>query len=424
MAIVKWRGDAPGVAQVDVQTIAGTPAAGSYFQATCNGKSLRYTIPASVVSGFTQDLIDGFIAKWATNASAQNGIGEFMEVAVTQYDTSKLAFTSLVPGVPFTFTYSAGGGASQSNDATNSVASSGPNDASVLANYSTGALPTTTVDELWFQDCENMPQFGLTALAAIALTKVVFQGTNGPCGRDRFQTIGRTTYLEYRNQYLQLKMNSGSAPLLIDCTTPLLKLDTQTFQTLMLVSDTGTASTIALYWIGTHASNAITVDKGRVAIAYYPGEVATVLTLAMGYVSEPDSDAQVTYGVGTTMGTVSKTGGTLNAATGLTTLTQRAGTSRFDDGSITTATIYAGKFVYAGNDTITTLAIWPGAEAWFNESNQARTITNTTIYPGSTWQDPGATCVHSNAIASPGGGPTFITGTFGTGRSSAISFTT
>lgn len=430
MAVIKWRGDAPGVAQVDVEQITGTPAAGSWFQATCNGKSLRYTIPASVSSGFTQDLIDGFIAAWSSNANQQDGIGEFIEVAVTQYDTDKFAFTAVNPGDPFTFTYSAGGGATEANDATNSVASSGPNDASVVANYSSGALPSAA-DELWFQDCQNMPQFGLTALAAIGLAKVVFMGALGATGRPFFVPIGRTTYREYRARYLQLKMNSGSSPLIVNCQTDLLNLDCQTFQTLMLVSDTGTSGggavnggTPTLYFIGTHASNAITVDKGRLGLAYYAGEVATVLTLKLGYVTDSENDATIWYGSGTTLGSIAMTGGTVYGAIGLTTLTQRAGIVRLEDGSVTTATVYGGRFKYAGNDTITTLTIYPGAEGLFNESNQARTVTNTTIYAGATWQDPGATVTHTNAIAVPGGSPTQILGTFGAGRSSSLSFTT
>lgn len=426
MAVVKWRGDAPGVAQVDVRTIGGTAAAGSYFEAACNGKTLRYTVPSTVVSGFLQDLIDGFLALWTANASQENGIGEFNEATCEQYDTAKLAFTSTVPGQPFTFTYSCGGGVTgPTTDSTNSVASSGPKDASVVANYSTGALPSAS-DELWFDDASNGPEFGLTALSAIALSKVVFtENFSGNVGRAPRVEVGRTTYIEYRAQYLQLKPENSSATILVDCVSQLMRLDCQTFQTNLQVINTsqvsGNVGAPILCFKGSHASNAVIVDRGSVGLAYYPGETCVVSTLRMGYVDQIDTDAQVVIGLGCTLGTVTMTGGNLNSSIGLTTLNQRAGSTTIK-GTITTATIYAGRFSYVGSGTITTLTIHRDAEAYFNESNQARTVTNTTVYPSATWQDPGATVTHTNAISVPGGSPTQIVGTFGVGRSSNLSF--
>jgi len=421
MAVVKWRGDAKGVAQIDVETISGTPAAGSYFQATCNGKSLRYTSTTAVL----QDLIDGFLNAWTANANQENGIGEFSEVVVTQYDTAKLAFTSAIPGQPFTFTYSAGGGVTEANDGTNSVASSGPRDASTVANYSSGALPGTG-DELWFDDASNGPEFGLTALAAVQLSKLVFTPNfTGNVGRAPRVTVGRTTYIEYRAQYLQIRMQNSSAQTIINCLSPLMRVDFQTYQTNLQV--TGTSATVGdvgtppVCLLGSHASNAFIIDRGQVGIAYYPGETATVLTLRMGFVTQVETDAVVSLGLGVTMGTVIKTGGTLNSEIGLTTLTQRAGVSRMV-GAITTATIFGGVFKYLGSGTIGTLTVHRDAEAWWNESNQARTVTNTTVYPSARWEDPGATVTHTNAISVPGGSPTQITGTFGAGRASNLSF--
>lgn len=431
MAVIKWKGDAKAVAQVDVQTIAGTPAAGSWFDITIGGKTLRYTIPATVVSGFTQDLIDGIILLWTQNAQQVDGIAEFAEVALTQYDTSKLAFTSLTPGVPFTFTYNAGGGATQSNDGTNSVANASPNDAANTANYTGGALPSAG-DELWFDDCENGPEFGLTALAAIGLIKVVFTANfRGRVGRAPRVIVGRSNYIEYRAQYLQLKSSASSAQIIIDCPSSLIRLDTQTFQFTILCQNTGggtlggqqqaeTAPTVC--WKGTHASNAVVIDKGSFGAAYYPSEVATILTLRMGYVDDVDGDAVVWIGSGVTLGSVNKTGGNLTLNAALTTLVQFGGETTVKAGAITTATIYGGTFNQAGTGTITTYTGYPNTKTTMNESNQARTITTATFYPDSEMQDPGGSCLYTNAISVPGGSPTQIKGTFGAGRAAAISF--
>jgi hypothetical protein len=242
MATVKWRGDAKGVSQVDVQQITGTPAAGSTYSVTCNGKTLTYTVPASVVSGFTQDMIDGLIALWTANANQQDGIAEFTEVALTQYATDKFAFTAITPGVPFTFTYGAGGGATQTNDATNSVAGTGPKDAANVANYDAGALPSAG-DDLWFDDASNGPEFNVTALSAIGLGNVYFTPNfKGRVGRAPRVVAGRSTYIEYREQYLKLKSNSSSSKITVNSPSDLIKLNTQTFQFSLFIENTGSSN--------------------------------------------------------------------------------------------------------------------------------------------------------------------------------------
>lgn len=430
MAVIKWRGDAAGVAQRDVRTIAGTLVAGSsYFQVAIGNKSLRYTLP-STATGTNDELIEllitGFVDLWASNAIQANGIGEYNEVDCASFDTAKIGFTAIVPGVPFgAFTYSAGGGASQSADSGNSVTSSGPNDASVGANYSSGALPSNG-DELWFDDASNGPEFGLTALASITLARVMFtQNFTGQVGRPERITVGQTTYLEYRDKYLQLRPSSSSSPIVVNCSSAVMRINTQTYQTLLQVIGTGSpqGDTPALCWLGTHASNAVIVDKGSVGVAFFPGEVSTVLTLRMGYINQVEDDAIVRTGIGVTLGTCLKIGGNLRTEAGLTTLTQRGGTSEITGAITTTATIYAGVFRYRGTSTIAAIVCHAISETYWNESNQTRTCTDTTIYPGATWQDPGATVTHTNAILIPGGSPTQVVGTFGTGRSGSLSFT-
>jgi hypothetical protein len=54
----------------------------------------------------------------------------------------------------------------------------------------------------------------------------------------------------------------------------------------------------------------VNVNKGQVGIAFFPGNVATVDDLNVGYVSNVNGDVQLTIGALASIGTVTQNGGT------------------------------------------------------------------------------------------------------------------
>lgn len=129
MGVVRWRGDAPAVAQVN-QVLPASVAVGNTFTLTINGKNITFTATAATVANVTAGL---------KSAVLTSTIPEFLELIPTDNQVN-LLLTAKVPGVPFTQTSSASGGAA-TLVTTTPTASAGPNDWSVAANWSTGKTP-------------------------------------------------------------------------------------------------------------------------------------------------------------------------------------------------------------------------------------------------------------------------------------------
>src|SRR6516225_9532254 len=127
MATTRWRGDAPAVAQVQTVTI-GTNDVSTTYKVTINGKTVSVPGDAGGASATATDLANAFKASTVPQEFAEIAWGAAGNVVTG---------TAAKLGRPFTLAASATGGTGTIST-TITTANSGPNDASVPANWSSG----------------------------------------------------------------------------------------------------------------------------------------------------------------------------------------------------------------------------------------------------------------------------------------------
>ena len=147
---------------------------------------------------------------------------------------------------------------------------------------------------------------------------------------------------------------------------------------------------------GEHASNVLTVNKGRVGIASWDGGATTVATLKIGYNTNEAFDSTVFSGDAVALTTVDMAGGKLISQSAITTLTMTAGSAEHLDGAMTTAVVLGGSLSYQSDSTLTNLTVGSGATFSAREDLRTRTITNIYMYSGSSFLDPFGTVTATN----------------------------
>src|SRR4051794_15444652 len=118
MGTVRWRGDAPAVAQVTAWVFGGTWETDDVVKVTINGKTVSVTTGSTVIA----TLLDTVVT--ALNAST---IQEIAEITWSR-SSSSLVGTCDTAGVPFTCTVStteAGGGAADAQTIDGAASSAG-----------------------------------------------------------------------------------------------------------------------------------------------------------------------------------------------------------------------------------------------------------------------------------------------------------
>jgi hypothetical protein len=308
--------------------------------------------------------------------------------------------TAVYPGTPFTLAAAATSTGTFSGS-TPGTASSGPADASVAANYSTGSLPANG-DDLVFSASANSCVFGLSALSGVTLDSLtVDQSFTGKIGLARNNPAG---YVEYRPQYLGVGATTitiGNGP---GNGSGRIKIDNGSVQTTLNVFNSGQPSDAgykAILWQGTNSSNVVNISKGSFAAGYLEGDAATLATLRQGYQTNQNGDTDVLLGPGCTLTTINKTGGALAINSSFTTLDQgpgKAGTTSIVGGTPGTMVITGGTLVYRTAGDYTALAVGVSGIADFSQDPRARSGTNTTLNAGGTLLDPGQSITFSNPI--------------------------
>ncbi|MFI4875947.1 MAG: hypothetical protein ACIALR_11435 [Blastopirellula sp. JB062] len=167
--------------------------------------------------------------------------------------------------------------------------------------------------------------------------------------------------------------------------TSLCRLDTGSAQTALTVYGTGTPSSAAGYaveWIGTHAENVLTVNKGIVGVAVGAGETAVIDALNVGWVESRDSDSLVFLGDGATVGDIVKNGGELivtgRSGTDVTSLKSTSGLTemRGTDG-VDSLTVEGGECFYWTTGTLGGETVVSGdGQLIFDGDMRAKTVTN------------------------------------------------
>lgn len=374
MATVRYTANAKPVQQVSTVQVTAFDAATTYI-ITINGKDVS-------VVGVTSTTLTAAALQEALSAST---FPEFQEITWTVNGTT-VTGTAVDAGMPFTYTKSTSGGTGTLGAVTTTVAASGPGLLSLTANYSTGALPAGG-DTLIFENLQNINLLDDTgALSGINLALIDFRNCSGNIGLP----VWNGRYNEYRNTYVALR----TAILNFDCPDcQLARINSQTYVVEFVGEATGSPSIAnlpALVWKGTNASNVLKLNSGSYGVAMFAGEVATILTLYVGYITQPESDVKLTLGavgsVVTLGGGIDMTGGSVELfGSGMTgNVIMRIGAQRFvvrgTSGTYPLFTIHSGALEWLAGGTITNMTL--GSDTTFDASRSESTFTITNAVQG------------------------------------------
>lgn len=374
-----WQGGAPSVSQITTVTPASVTTADVYSLFINGILIASYTAPGTTSVALA---CAGLVSSWQASTSPYaSGI-----VATT--DNTKVYLTGN-PGVPFTVT--------KTNTGTGTItlatptSSSGPNDWSVAANWSTGAVPSNSDDV--FISNNSIPIFwglnqsgvtlsslniDLSYMGLIGLNYAVFQQT---------ALQQNNTVQEYRPVKLAIgatNVNIGGYYGVGQTSGPnRINLDLGTVASTVVVSNTSTT----IYDSGrnpvrikcNNSSTNVFVNKGWVSIAGdIPGESSTLSSF-----NNAGGTCLIT--VNTTLTTLNASAGTTTISCGMTTLnvSGSASVTTLGSGAITTANVYGGNAILNSIGTITTLNP-QGGSIDFSQSIQARTITNQIVTENAT----------------------------------------
>jgi len=374
MAVIKWRGDAPITQQTGTLTVGGTIEVGDVFIVTINGKAVSVDATTTVAITTATEI--------ATALEAST-IPEFVEITWTDNLDATITYTGPADGTPIVLTAStteAGGGAAdaQTFGDTPGATATSPNHWDVAANWSTNTVPVNS-DDVYIEANDVDIKFGL-AQTAVTLTSLnVAQSYTGKIGLPERNEVGSESYYEYRDQFLAIKATSMNIGYGVGQGSSMLNIDNSTAATTLNLQGTGSSDSPnrpTFLWKGTHASNVVNVSKGSIGAAYLPGETATIATLRIGYKDSILGDAEVYIGSGTTLTTVSKSGGELYLQAGCTTLTQTDGDSNIDAGAFTTIHCQGGNVYYNSTGTLATANITGNGNLDFSKDMRAKTVTN------------------------------------------------
>ncbi len=385
MASMRWKGAAQAVAQVTTVAITGYDAATTYTL-TVGSKSV-----STIAAGSANLTAAALVTAW--NASTEPELAE----VTASGSTSPLTLTGDTAGVPFTVVPAVSGGTGTIGSATAVTAATGPNHWDNANNWSGGSVPTGS-DSVYIENSSTSIKYGL-AQSGVTLTLLqIASSFTGDIGLPATNQTGSANYQEYRATYLAISattLNIGDGP---GQGSGRIKIDLGSVQTTANIRNTSSGAETNLEAVqlkGTHASNVVNITKGSVAIAGYGGDVSTVATLTVGYVSSPSTDARVRCGSGVSLTTLQMSGGEVELNAGLTTVTMTAGTLTVNAGNVTTLTSDGGTVYYKGTGTVTTANL-SESTLDFSRDMRGRTVTNANLYRGAAWNDPFSTVTKTN----------------------------
>lgn len=384
MAILSWIGNAVAAAGVWGLQITAYDA-NSTYSITINGKSVSVVGQGGTIASTAAAL---------TAALEASTIPEFVEIAWTCSGPGVNAIGNTA-GLPFALAASVSGGTGTVSGPTEFVAATGPNDWGNAANWSTGSVPATG-DTVYIANTSASILYGLSqstvTLAALNIA-ASFTGSIGlPQYTGKYQQY-RPTFLAIGASALNVGYGTGSG-------SPLVRVDTGSEQTAIVVSTTGSSSETGLYafcWRGTNGSNTVEVLKGNVGIAALPTDSASC-AVKIGYVSNQYGDSQVYIGPGAGVYSLYANGGSTTHWGSFSS----SGSLRVDGGTVAVygmtelaALLVNGGTVY-WNSTGTLgfgsgATINPGGTLDFSQDMQPKTFATgqtITVAKGATMNDP------------------------------------
>ena len=391
MASNRWLGSASPVAQVDSIVIGGSWATSDTVTVTIGQKTCTYT-----VGGTTSTTTIASGLQTALAALTQQYYPEFFKITWA-VNSSTITATAKTAGVPFTITVTK---SSTSGTAVRSAttANSGPNDASVAKNWSTGATPASG-DDLVFEGNTADCLYGLNLTAVDPASITVKQSYTGKIGLPVVNTSGSASYVEYLPTYLAFD-GAGSITVTIGdgpgAGSGRIKIDTGGLTATVIVNGTGTPAETNLesfLWKGTDSSNTLTATRGSVGVAVFQGETATLSTIKIGQQKNAASDVSVRLSDGVTVsGAVEQNGGNLTTYASLgSTVTKWAGNLYLLGSAAVTGAVknWGGNFYHGSSGTLGSTVANKGTYSRAFGAVSGATITGlVSLYPGSTWLDP------------------------------------
>jgi hypothetical protein len=392
MPVNYWRGDAQPIAQVVTITITADDAATTYI-ITINTKTV--SVPGSGTG--TADTAAALQA-----ALAASTIAEFEEITWT-VSGSTVTGTATTAGVPFTATSSKSGGTGTIGAVTTTTTSQGPNDWNSVENWSLGRIPINGDDVVLYDSSVDL-LYNLDH-HTVTLSSLSIDSTyTGSLGLPRYNANGG--YLEYRPTYLQigvpvLRIGAGSGS-----GSGRIKIDSGSVAMTASVYSTGAAIDQGLPAVilkgtaaGSDGVNILNVQQGTVGTCLEPGDACDWYEVNIGFQQAPATDATVTLGHGCTLTQINQNGGVLSFYDSVTQLISYAGTATaYFDADITTLDLQGGTLYFQSDGTIGSATVGDGSTLDCSQDPRLKTITNLTMSPGSTFNDPNKQVTFTNPV--------------------------
>lgn len=381
MADLYWRGDALPVTEIKTLVVGGTAANGQIYTVTINGKVISYTADGSDTNSTIATAVQALLS------DTENTPPEFDEAAYT-VDTATITARCTSAGIPFDIVTAADG--TGTFITTTTTAATGPNFFDLGANWSTGSPPANS-DNLYVRQSSVDILYGLD-MNAVTVTLLDIDSTyTGKIGLPDTNPLG---YQEYRETYLKIGATNCFVGRGFASGPGRFRWNAGSVQTALNIYGTGTPDdgiVAAIDFVGTHASNAVNVQRGTLAVGLKPGTASTVATMNVGSKDNPTSDATIYCGYNVTLGTISATGGIIDVWNGATTVTLAGGTLNANKGAFTTINNDNGTVNY---DTAGTCGTYVGGTNSILDCSRivaARTFTSATFNANSTFRDPAKT---------------------------------
>ena len=376
MATRQWAGRAKARAHVVTIQVTAYDAATTYTF-TIGGKSITALAAGSVNATAT-----ALAAAW--NAALETEFAAITALATT--DTVSL--TADTAGIPFVVTKSVTGGTGTLGAVTTTVTAVSANHWATAVNWIEGVVPVAGDDVIVNQGPSILYDLDQNAVTLASFTMGLGFPATAEIGLA--QNTNPQAPASGSPQYLDQRLKIGATVALIETNSRRVRLDLTPAATTVTVRDTGQPSVLTeraldLKVDNAGGSSAVYVLKGHVGINYLPGDSGTLADLNVSYRQSVSSDVSLVGGTSLTLTRLDQSGGDVLLQNGFVTVLKTAGVLTVTAGAMTTLTHRGGTFYHDGTGTITTFL---NEGIFLRRGFRAGTITNTTLFAGSSTSDP------------------------------------
>lgn len=278
------------------------------------------------------------------------------------------------------------------------TANSGPSDWQVALNWTGDTVPITG-DTVVIDQGDIPILYHLDQSAVILADLQIAARYVGTIGLPEQNQDGAEPYFEFRPMYLKIGSptvsighgdGGGSRRIKLDL-TPSTTPTVNVYQTDSPIDD-GIESCLLL----TPAGTVLNASRGSIGVGIFAGETSTVVTTRCGFETNLAGDVTLRFGSGVTWTTIEQSGGKIVTNSAGTTVSITDGEWVHYSGAVTTASIDGGAVRYNSTGTLTTANVGSGGVLDFRQDLRAKTVTNLSLYEGSSYHDPHGVVVLTN----------------------------